>query len=146
MNESVIRDPAADDLQGLARLYRQFWGEDCSPETMRLVFDSVSHDPRYVFLVAEERGVLAGTVRGVVCAALYGDCRPFMVVDDVIVDREFRRRGIGGRLMRRLEKRAASFDCGCITLVTETSRTDALRFYDSLGYSPDAYVGYKKRL
>jgi hypothetical protein len=32
---------------------------------------------------------------GILCEELYGQCRPFMAVEDVIVDQAHRRRGIG---------------------------------------------------
>ncbi len=144
MNEPIIRDLASEDLHGLAQLYKQFWGEECSLEKMQTVFETVCKDPRYVFLVADDHGLLTGSVRGVVCATLYGNCKPFMVVDDVIVDRPYRRRGIGKRLMRCLEARALENDCAFMTFVTETSRIEAQRFYSALGYDPEAYVGFKK--
>lgn len=146
MKNLRIRELKACDLLDLARLYKQFWQEDSSLELMLHTFEAVRQDPRYVFLVAESQGRLAGTVRGVVCSALYGDCRPFMVVDDVIVDAGCRRQGVGRLLMQHLEKHATARDCAFITFVTETSRTGAQQFYASLGYDPDTYVGFKKRL
>ena len=64
----------------------------------------------------------------------------------VIVDAEWRRKGIGSALMCELEKQAVGSGCGYIIFVTEVERTDAQRFYESLGYRPDAYRGFKKRL
>ena len=146
MKKIVIRDLAAEDLHSLAQLYKQFWGEACNLENMQIVYETVCKDPRYVFLVADDHGLLTGSVRGVVCAALYGNCKPFMVVDDVIVDMPYRRRGIGKRLMLCLEARALENDCSFITFVTENSRIEAQRFYSALGYDPDAYVGFKKNI
>jgi len=83
---------------------------------------------------------------GIVCEELYGECRPFMVVEDVIVDQNHRRQGIGSLLMRELERRAIVRDCAYIIFVTEQDRTTAHAFYASLGYSPDKYRGFKKRL
>ena len=50
-----------------------------------------------------------------------------------------------------LEKMRATFqrlnkNPNYIIFVTESERTDALRFYESLGYKSDAYKGFKKRL
>lgn len=146
MNDELIRELRTDDLPWLARLYKQFWGDNSDMERMRSNFESLRRTPGYLFLVAESRGRLVGTVRGVVCASLYGDCRPFMVVDDVIVDVNWRRQGIGSRLLWSLEQRAIVSDCEYITFVTERERTGAQRFYSSMGYALDAYVGFKKRL
>jgi ribosomal protein S18 acetylase RimI-like enzyme len=83
---------------------------------------------------------------GVICEELYGDCRPFLVIEDVVVDKTFQRTGIGSALMREIEIRAVARNCNYILFVTESKRTDAVSFYQSLGYSPDAHRGFKKRL
>ena len=141
-----IRTLTADDLEPLAELYRQFWGEESSLEAMQATFQRLADNPNYIFLGAKLEGQLIGSVMGIVCEELYGTCQPFLVVEDVIVDRQQRRQGIGARLMRELERRAAERGCSYIIFVTEGERTDAQQFYASLGYSPTAYRGFKKRL
>ena len=142
----VRNSDSCGDLGALADLYRQFRGEESSLETMRATFQRLEANPDYIFLAAKQDGRLVGSVMGVVCEELYGDCRPFMVVEDVIVDTAHRRSGIGSVLMRELERRAAERGCAYIIFVTESRRVEARRFYESLGYSPDAYSGFKKRI
>ena len=137
---------AEADLPALAGLYKQFWGEDSCLEKMQATFRRLKDRPDYIFLAAKAEGRLAGSVLGIVCDELYGDCVPFMVVEDVIVDAEWRRQGIGSALMCELERLATERNCGYVIFVTEVERTDAHRFYESLGYRPDAYRGFKKRL
>lgn len=141
-----IGELTESDLEALAGLYKQFWGEDSSPEKMRSTFQRLRTNPNYIFLVARRDGRLTGSVMGIVCEELYGECRPFMVVEDVIVDQNHRRQGIGSLLMRELERLATTRDCAYIIFVTEQDRTTAHQFYASLGYSPDKYRGFKKRL
>lgn len=142
----IIRGLRDDDLPVLAELYRQFWGEGSSLEKMRAAFQRLAADPDYLFLGAEQEGRLVGSVMGIVCEELYGDCKPFMVVEDMIVDHHHRRLGVGSLLMRELERLAVERDCQYIIFVTEAERTEAHRFYESLGYKPEAYRGFKKRL
>ncbi len=134
------------DLEGLAKLYKQFWGEESSLEKMLTTFRRLRINPNYIFLVAKLDGCLAGSVMGIVCEELYGECKPFMVVEDVVVDTNHRRQGIGSQLMRELEQCASTRGCAYIIFVTEQDRTTAHRFYESLGYSSDKYKGFKKRL
>lgn len=134
------------DLAALAGLYQQFWGDDSCLEKMRTTFRRLNDSPNYIFLAARSDGRLVGSAMGIVCEELYGDCRPFMVIEDVIVGKDRRREGIGSALMGELEKYVVERNCGYIIFVTEAERTDAQRFYESLGYQPDAYRGFKKRL
>jgi len=143
----LIRKLINDDLPALAGLYKQFWGEDSSLELMHATFQRLNSNPNYIFLVAEgPEGGLAGSVMGIICEELYGACRPFMVIEDVIVDADQRRHGIGSALMRALEQHALDRGCGYILFVTEAERTDAHRFYASLGYQLHTHQGFKKHL
>ncbi|HOV70464.1 MAG TPA: GNAT family N-acetyltransferase, partial [Clostridia bacterium] len=45
---------------------------------------------------------------GIVCV---GSCRPFMVLENVIVSQPYRRTGIGRKLMEYIEKYARSVNC-----------------------------------
>jgi len=80
-----------------------------------------------------------------VCDELYGDCLPFLVIENMIVDRGARRMGVGKALLNELEKRARERQCSQMILVTERNRTDACGFYESYGFSKD-HKGYKKKL
>jgi GNAT superfamily N-acetyltransferase len=99
-----------------------------------------------MLLVAEDKNRLIGSVMGILCEELYGEFKPFMVVEDVIVDKHHRRLGIASSLMRELEKYALKNNCNYIIFVTESDRKDAHKFYESIGYKADAYKGFKKRL
>ena len=142
----LIRRLKTEDLPDLARLYVQFWNEASSLKTMKETFDRLKDDPDYIFLVAEENNTIAGSLMGIICEELYRTCRPFLVIEDVIVDRKFRKQGIGSALMQEIESHAIKRDCNYIIFVSEHERSEALPFYRSLGYDPDLYRGFKKRL
>ena len=135
-----------NDLPDLASLYKQFWGEESSVEKMKSTFTKLEQNPDYIFLVAHLDDRLAGSVMGIVCHELYGECKPFMVIEDVIVDKNARRQGVGSTLMRAIEKQASDHGCAYIIFVTESNRKEAHQFYESLGYNPNGYRGFKKRI
>ena len=134
------------DLPDLARLYRQFRGEESCLEDMKIAFRRLENDPDYTLLGVREAGRLVGSVMGILCQELYGRCRPFMVVEDLIVDQAHRRRGVGSELMRGIEQEALRHQCSYIMLVTDANRIEALGFYEHLGYHPDRYRACKKYL
>ena len=118
-----INELTEDDLAALAGLYKQFWGEESCLEKMQATFRKLKGNPNYIFLAAKSEMRLVGSVMGIVCEELYGECIPFMVVEDVIVDKDRRREGIGSALMRELERHAVERNCGYIIFVTEPERT-----------------------
>lgn len=135
-----------DDLSPLSEIFQQFWGEKSSLEKMKTTFSRLITNSAYVLLAAKQNNQLIGFAMGVICEELYGDCKPFMVVEDLIVDKHRRRKGAGSALMRELEKYATGHDCCQIIFVTEADRRDAHRFYNSLGYEFEPYKGFKKRI
>lgn len=142
----TIEPLGEQDLEDLAGLYRQFWNEPSDLSGMERVFRKRSRDPDYLFLGAWMEGRLVGSAMGILCDEMYGRCLPFMVVEDVVVDREYRRRGIGALLMAELEQTAVSRGCTAMLLITEQDRPGAIRFYASLGFNPHTHRGFKKKL
>ncbi|MEL7656197.1 MAG: GNAT family N-acetyltransferase [Bacillota bacterium] len=141
----IVRDMIKEDIPQLAQLYKQFWGEDSSIDTMYIQFKKFQGNGSHILLSAVEDNQLVGSVMGVICEELYGDCKSFLVLENMIVDKEHRNRGIGRALISELERRAAE-KCNQIILVTEANRIDACSFYESVGYRPEAYKGFKKKL
>lgn len=133
------------DIPQLEMLYQQFWNEHSDISAMEKQFDSLSKDERYIILSAVINNKLVGSVMGIICQELYGDCNPFLVLENMVVDQEARRRGIGKSLINRLEEIAKSKSCSQIILVTELERTEACLFYEACGFQTNN-KGYKKKL
>ena len=141
----LIRELTKEDLPALAGLYRQFWNESSDLDKMATAFQKIQLERNHILLCAEEGNVLLGSVMGVVCAELYGDCRPFLVIENMIVNRSARRKGVGRALLSTLEQQARLRDCTQMILVTEKDRLDACAFYESYGFQINT-TGYKKKL
>lgn len=142
----IMREMIADDIPQLAQLYKQFWNEESCVETMYINFQHFNETGSHILLSVVENNQLIGSVMGVICGELYGDCKPFMVVENMIVDNKYRNKGVGKALISELEKKAANKNCTQIILITDTDRIDAREFYKSAGYNPDTHKGYKKKL
>jgi len=83
---------------------------------------------------------------GIICHDLVGECRPLMVVENMIVSQDYRRRDMGNRLMQEIEKVARRRKCYYIMFVSKGERKEAHRFYESSGYRLDAVKEFKKYL
>ncbi len=140
----VVADIAAGQLPALAGLFESLTGLPSDMDRLAAVFDEMDGDPDYHLLGATRDGVLAGALLGVVCRDVVGACRPFMVVENVVVAAPYRRQGVGRRLFAALEARARVRDCLYLMLVSGPGRVGARAFYTALGYFESA--GFKKRL
>ncbi len=113
---------------------------------MQRQFVKIHKTGTHVLLSAVEHGQLVGSVMGIICEELYGNCQPFMVLENMIVDKNYRNQGIGKALLAELEKIAIMKKCIQIILVTDVHRAEACKFYQSAGYSLDTHKGFKKKL
>lgn len=134
------------DLKKLGELYSQFWGDYSSLEQMTATFLKIKDDPHYIHLGAFLGKEMVGAIAGVICESLYGQCEPYLVLEDFIVDKAHRRKGIGRALITTLEKQAKNWACSQVILLTENNRTDAIGFYTALGFDPATHRGFKKTL
>ena len=101
-----IRNLIKSDLPQLSKLYEQFWGEKSDILKMEKQYSIIESEHSHIILVAESNNIIVGSVMGIVCKELYGDCRPFLVVENMVVDKNFRKQGIGTVLLKELETAA----------------------------------------
>jgi ribosomal protein S18 acetylase RimI-like enzyme len=94
---------------------------------------------RELFLVATEGDRLVGT-------ALAGDDGHRGWVYYVAVDPARRRRGIGARLMKRVEEDLARRGCPKLNLQVRATNQEVIAFYERLGYDVEDRVSMRKRL
>lgn len=136
----------ADDLIPLSLLLEELSDMKSNMELMMQNFKKIFNDNHYIILGAKENNVLAGSLMGIVCYDLVGDCRPFMVIENVIVAKSVRGKGIGKLLMNEIETIGRSLNCSYTMFVSGYQRKVAHRFYEAIGYKPDTVRGFKKFL
>ncbi|MEI0740098.1 hypothetical protein VQ056_31650 [Paenibacillus sp. JTLBN-2024] len=88
-----IRHIAESDLPALARLYEELMGIPTNGDRMLQVFRSAESSGNYHILGAFHEGELAGSLMGIICLDFVGSCKPFMVIENVIVSSRIRRAG-----------------------------------------------------
>ena len=65
----------------------------------------------------------------------YVEAEAFVVIGGLVVDREYRKRGIGRRLLARAEEWAAQQACSVVRLTSNEKRIEAHAFYERAGYT-----------
>jgi len=141
-----IVDVNENDLIYLTYLYKELSNYKSDLNKMKNNFKWMKNNSDYIILGAKENDLLVGSVMGVICRDLIGGCRPFMVIENMIVASKYRGKGIGTMLMKHIEKIAIDKNCYYITLVSNINRKEAHRFYQTLDYKIDNVQGFKKYL
>lgn len=133
------------DLSAIGRLHAHFWGTVSDERVMAETLARLSADPDHLLLAARLDGTCVGTATGVVCHGLYGGADTYLVIEDVVVDPAYRRRGVATALLAELERLARTRSCNQMVLLSETCRDDARALYLSAGFG-DRWTGFKKKL
>ncbi|GAA3703706.1 hypothetical protein GCM10022224_081770 [Nonomuraea antimicrobica] len=129
----------ADDPLGAAR------EGDPGDERYLAAFDRIDADPYDELIVAERDGEVVGTMQLTYLAGLSRLGSERCQIEAVRVADSARGQGLGRKMITWAIDRARARGCAIVQLTSDRSRTDAHRFYDSLGFT-DSHVGYKLTL
>ncbi|MEV0385950.1 GNAT family N-acetyltransferase [Nonomuraea sp. NPDC050643] len=129
----------ADDHLGAAR------EGDPGDERYLAAFARIDADPYDELIVAEHDGKVVGTMQLTYLAGLSRLGAERCQIEAVRVSAAARGQGLGRKMITWAIGRARARGCAMVQLTSDRSRTDAHRFYDSLGFT-DSHVGYKLTL
>jgi GNAT superfamily N-acetyltransferase len=136
----TIREATPKDARDLARLYRQLdRSAVVEVSTIERLLEEIGRYPSYRAFVAEQDGAVVGTYLLLIVPTFGSRCKPAAVVEDVVVDSELRNAGIGRAMMTHAMGEARAAGCYKLALSSNVARTDAHRFYESLGFSRHGY-------
>ncbi len=142
---TVIRQATLQDTTRILVLYEELTGEKQSltKETLQRVFSQIEALPNHHFLVAENDGLVTGTLFLLIVPNLSHEARPWAVVENIMVDRRMHRQGIGRQLMEYAFERCREAKCYKIQLLSNQKRMEAHQFYRSLGFD-ESVRGFRK--
>jgi len=67
-------------------------------------------------------------------------------VNYLAVEPDYQQKGLGKKLMSEIEKRLLSMSCPKLNLQVRTDNTEAIIFYEKIGYKKDDVISMGKRL
>jgi GNAT superfamily N-acetyltransferase len=136
----VIREARQDDIGNLLRLIRALAAYEREPdavETTETMLEAAlfGPTPSAHAHVVEEEGRVVGMALWFLSFSTWTG-RPSLYLEDLFVEPDQRRKGIGGALMNALFSKARELDCGRMEWAVLDWNEPALRFYRSLGARP----------
>ncbi|MFC8800170.1 GNAT family N-acetyltransferase [Promicromonospora sp. NPDC057138] len=105
-------------------------------------FEAVAASPDNELIVAELDGAVIGVMQLTFIPGISRNGASRLLVEAVRVESELRGQGIGRRLMEHAHERGRARGCTLAELTSDKRRTDAHRFYRSLGYE-QSHEGFK---
>lgn len=139
-DEIRIEKMKPEDLSQIYDLYVDLIPSGCPLATIKKYYEMTREKEDYYLAVAKEGGRVLGSAMGIICIALD---TPFMVVENVIVRKECRGRGVGKMIFEELDRFAIEKKCEYALLVSSGFRKGAHKFYEAVGYVDDVR-GFRK--
>jgi GNAT superfamily N-acetyltransferase len=139
-----VRPASEADMPALLDLYAELLSDDppLAPHTALEVWRVIEAQPGRTILVAQAAGPVVGTVDCAVLPNLTRGARPFMLLENVVVNAGYRRTGVGSALLEaavRLAREAGGYK---VQLLSLAERVTAHAFYESRGFRAVAQ-GYR---
>ncbi len=131
----IVRPVQETDLQEWYRLRQMLWDELTEQEHQDEMLDIYEHSDSQLVLVAETDGRLVGFLEASI-RPFVEDCHTDHVgyLEGWFVEREFRRYGIGGDLVRGAERWARKKGCTEMASDAEVGNDISLHAHLKLGY------------
>ncbi len=138
----VIRKAIKDDLQEVLRLYATADSDNediLSVEDALNIFDKFIIYPNYSLYVACFNNKIVGTFELLIMDNLGHKGKPAGITESVVVDKNYRSRGIGAKMMEYAIKVCRDNDCYKLTLSSNLKRERAHKFYENIGFIKHGY-------
>ena len=134
----LVRRAVVDDVPAIVQLLADDplgrTRESADLATYRRAFARVDADPNQLLVVAVAEEEVVGTLQLTVIAGLSRGGALRGQIEAVRVRSDHRRRGAGADLVRWAVEEARRRGCAMVQLTSDKSRTDALRFYERMGF------------
>jgi N-acetylglutamate synthase-like GNAT family acetyltransferase len=139
-----IRKATQHDIPRILELYEQLTDEkqNISSNTVQRVFAEILAMPNQEYLVAEKDNLVVGTLFLQIVPNLTHNARPWAILENIVVDSQYRRQGIGRLLIEQSLSRSREAGCYKVQLLSNKKRTEAHQFYHSSGFEESA-LGFR---
>jgi GNAT superfamily N-acetyltransferase len=136
-----IRD---DELASLLELHTHLNPVDDplpGKEQLEQTWKEIQSDPRLRCFVAVQGGRIVGSCMLIIIPNLTRGARPYGLIENVVTHREYRRRGVGTRLMQHALQVAWDQKCYKVMLLTSSPQEGVLDFYEKVGFVQGVKTG-----
>ncbi len=133
----MIREIMRNDFDSLLLLYMQLHDNPFPEKDDRVlcIWDRILNDENHHIIVAEENGLLVSTCVCVVIPNLTRGQRPYAIIENVITDKNYRKKGYATACLDFAKEIAKQENCYKMMLLTGAKEKGTLNFYEHAGYN-----------
>ena len=135
------------DLTSLLELYRQLDADDdqSTTEQSEKVWMQIENDPNIQYFGAIDNGKVVSTCYAVYIPNLTRGNRGICFIENVVTDKEYRKRGLASKVIDMAVEFAKEHHCYKAILQSGITRTEAHQFYENKGFSGSSKKAFDMR-
>ena len=135
----MIREIAEKDCNDLMMLYMQLHDNSMPEETadLQALWKRILHDKDHHIIVAEVGGKIVSSCVCVIIPNLTHKQQPYAFVENVITDKEYRKRGLATACLDYARGIAVRENCYKLMLLTGSKQESTFNFYRKAGYNSE---------
>jgi predicted N-acetyltransferase YhbS len=135
-DDLIIRALKPEDTPRLARMDQQISGRGRQTWYERKIERSLVDTDVMISLGAEMNGLLVGAILGSLHFGEFGHPEPVAILDTLLVDRDFGRKGIGSALLDQLLKNLRGLRISSLRTEVGWNELELLAFFGKVGFLP----------
>ena len=141
---STIRRCEPGDFEDIASLLRQLWPDrSLQMNLLRGVFLELLSSPSQHYICATANSKVIAFCSLMVKNSLYWH-GPLGILEEMVVDEQYRRQGVGTKLLQRIMEIAKEAGCQAVSLDSDLHRSEAHAFYEKHGFQRSAFFYLKE--
>jgi ribosomal protein S18 acetylase RimI-like enzyme len=140
----TIRNCVLTDYRKVLYFLRELWPDKkLITNELKTVYENGINNENQIYICAETEDRMVGFCSLTIVNSFLASGK-LAYIDELIVDRNFRRKGIGLLLLSEIERIAKEKYCNQIELVSAFHRENAHLFYERYGFNKEAFLFTKK--
>ncbi|MDZ8227581.1 GNAT family N-acetyltransferase [Nostoc sp. ChiVER01] len=143
--EILIRSVKQDELSALLNLYKHLNPMDAplpDASTLEKIWNEILSDSKISCFVATWEGNLIASCILTIIPNLTRGARPYGLIENVITHPDYRRQGVGKRLIYHALQSAWSHNCYKVMLLSGSQTKEVLQFYEKTGFKKGIKTGF----
>ncbi|MBW4429044.1 MAG: GNAT family N-acetyltransferase [Nostoc desertorum CM1-VF14] len=140
-----IRSVKQDELSALLNLYKHLNPTDAplpDASTLEKIWNEILSDRKINCFVADWEGNLIASCILAIVPNLTRGARPYGLIENVITHPDYRRQGVGKRLIHHALQSAWSHNCYKVMLLSGSQTKEVLQFYEKTGFKKGIKTGF----
>lgn len=135
----MVREAEKKDLNGLLLLYQQLHNSQVAInfDDLAELWNQILQDQNHHIIVAEEDGTIVSSCVCVIIPNLTHNQRPYALIENVITDKVYRKKGFATKCLDYAKKIAIQKKCYKMMLLTGSRMDATLQFYRNAGYNSE---------